>query len=180
MTKTQKLTRTAIMLAILFAVQYFKNISPFISGPIVNIILLISIFYISLPSGIILSFIAPISSYFIANAAAMTAIMSATKFTALPIIILGNLILIFISYVFYKNKKDIFLFIGLILGSLIKWLFMWLSAEYILRPVFSEALIGKTAVFLGKTFGILQFTSAITGSIIFFIIYKLLKNNKNI
>ena len=153
MTNTQKLTRTAIILALLFAVQYFKNISPIISGPIVNIILLISTFYISLTSGILLSIIAPISSYFIANAAAMTAIMSATRFTALPIIIVGNLLFIFISYFFYKNKKDIYLFFGLTLGSLLKWLFMWLSAEYILRPLFSDALTGKTAIFLGKTGG---------------------------
>lgn len=178
MTNTQKLTRTAIMLAILFAVQYFKNISPFISGPVVNFILLISTFYIGLPSGILLSIIAPISSYFIANAAAMTAIMTATKFTALPVIIIGNLIFIFISFIFYKEKKDVLLIIGMALGSVVKWLFMLLSAEYILKPVFSDNLIGKTAVFISKTFGTLQFTAAISGSILFFIIHKILKKLK--
>ncbi len=179
MTKTQKITRTALLIAILFVVQYFKNISSYISGPAINVILLTATFYVGLPSGILLSIIAPISSYFIAGGAAMSVIMTATRFTALPVIIIGNIILIMLSYFIYKNKKRIYLIFGLISGSLAKWLFMWLSADYILKPLFSESF-GEKIVVLGKVFGNLQLYAAIVGSILFFIIHKLIKNDKKL
>ncbi len=177
MTKTQKITRTALIIAILFVIQYFKNISAYISGPIVNVILLTATFYIGLPSGILLSIIAPVSSYFIAGGNAMSVIMTATSFTALPVIIIGNIIFIILSYLIFNNKRLMYLIFGLISGSLAKWLFMWLSADFILKPLFSENFGEKIAV-LGKVFGTLQLYAAAFGSMVFYLIFKLIKNKK--
>ncbi len=173
MTQTQKITRTALLIAILFVIQYFKNISSYISGPVVNLILLTATFYIGLPSGIILSIIAPVSSYFIAGGAAMTFLMTQTKFTALPIIIIGNIIYVVLAVLIYKNKNNIKMIISLITASFAKWLFMFFSADFILKPLFAENLGEKIAI-LGKVFGTLQLYAAIIGSILFYIIYKIL------
>ncbi len=173
MTKTQKITRTALLIAILFVIQYFKNISAYISGPIVNTILLIATFYIGIPSGILLSIIAPVSSYFIAGGAAMTFLMTQTKFTALPIIIIGNIIYVLFSAIIYNQKNNLNLILGLTVSSVLKWLFMFLSADFIIKPLFEENLGEKIAI-LGKIFGTLQLYAAIVGSIIFYLIFKII------
>ncbi len=174
MSKTQKITRTALLIAILFVIQYFKNISAYISGPIINTILLVSTFYIGISSGILLSIIAPISSYFIAGGSAMSFLMVQTNFTALPIIIIGNIIFVILSYLIYNNKNNIKLILGLIVSSISKWLFMMLCAQYILKPLFEDNFGEKIAI-LGKIFGTLQLYAALLGSIIFYIIYKIFK-----
>jgi len=175
MTKTQKITRTAMLIALLFVIQYFKNISAYISGPIVNVILLVATFYIGLPSGIFISIIAPVSSYLIAGGSAMTFLMAQTNFTALPIIILGNIIYVVLSSIIYSNKGNIRLISGLLISSLLKWLFMLLSADYILKPLFEENLGEKIAI-LGKVFGTLQLYAALFGSIVFYIVFIVTAN----
>ena len=174
MTKTQKITRTALLIAMLFVIQYFKNISAYISGPLINTILLVATFYIGIPSGILLSIITPISSYFIAGGSAMTFLMVQTNFAVLPVIIIGNIIIVVLSYIIYNNKNNLKLILGLTISSISKWLFMLLCSEYILKPLFSDSL-GEKIAMLGKIFGTLQLYAGLLGSLIFYLIFKIIK-----
>lgn len=51
--KTRQITVTAIMLAICIASQFFKNLSVYITGPIINAALILTVLYAGLVCGII-------------------------------------------------------------------------------------------------------------------------------
>ena len=51
--KTRQITVTAIMLAICIASQFFKNLSVYITGPIINAALILTVLYAGLACGII-------------------------------------------------------------------------------------------------------------------------------
>lgn len=53
--KTRQITVTAIMLAICIASQFFKNLSVYITGPVINAALILTVLYAGLACGIILS-----------------------------------------------------------------------------------------------------------------------------
>ena len=53
--KTKQITVTAIMLAICLVSQFFKNLSVYITGPIINAALILTVLYAGMACGIILS-----------------------------------------------------------------------------------------------------------------------------
>ena len=55
--KTKQITVTAIMLAICLVSQFFKNLSVYITGPIINAALILTVLYAGMACGIILSII---------------------------------------------------------------------------------------------------------------------------
>ena len=63
--KTKQITVTAIMLAICLVSQFFKNLSVYITGPIINAALILTVLYAGMACGIILSIITPVTSFFI-------------------------------------------------------------------------------------------------------------------
>lgn len=61
--KTRQITVTAILLAICIVSQFFKNVSVYLTGPIINAALILTTVYAGLACGIILSIITPITSF---------------------------------------------------------------------------------------------------------------------
>lgn len=171
MSNTKKITRTAILLALMLVVQCFKNFSPYITGPIVNLILLVALTFVDFKSSIALCILAPVTSYFITQSPVITA----TNFVAFPVIMIGNIFYILCAYVFLREQGDFKLSVGLLLGSLLKWSFMFLSSELLLKPLFNENLTGMLAKKIGVMFGSLQLIAGIIGGILFFLVYKILK-----
>lgn len=169
----KKLTRGALLLAIMLLIQLAKNLSAYISGPVVNTVLITAAICIGLWYGIVLSVIAPITSMLIAPASPMTQMTFATNYANLPIIIIGNIILVLFAYFFCKKGNKAFA-AGLILGSVAKWLFMWGGAELILKPLFAEKL-GKLIAAVSKVFSTLQLYSALAGSVISYFVVSVLK-----
>ena len=72
--KTKQITVTAIMLAICLVSQFFKNLSVYITGPIINAALILTVLYAGMACGIILSIITPVTSFFITGSPVMAAI----------------------------------------------------------------------------------------------------------
>ena len=72
--KTRQITVTAILLAICIVSQFFKNVSVYLTGPIINAALILTTVYAGLACGIILSVITPITSFFITGSPIMAAI----------------------------------------------------------------------------------------------------------
>ena len=71
---TKQLVQTALLLAICIASQYFKNVSVYITGPIVNTTIIIAVLAVGLWSGLLISIIAPITAFFFTGSPIMAAI----------------------------------------------------------------------------------------------------------
>lgn len=177
---TKQITTTALLLAICIISQYFKNLSVYITGPIVNATLILAVLGAGLYSGILLSIIAPITAFFFTGSPIMAAIP-----LMFPAVMLGNLVIV--CFTFYFQKKATFshhLEIGLILGSLVKAIVMGIIIVCILLPVFGTNIashlpkpeaLPKVLATAKITFSITQLTTAILGSILAYIIWQPLK-----
>ena len=71
---TKQLVQTALLLAICIASQYFKNLSVYITGPIVNLTIILAVLSVGLWSGLLLSIIAPVTAFFFTGSPIMAAI----------------------------------------------------------------------------------------------------------
>ncbi|MEG1847218.1 MAG: ECF transporter S component [Lachnospiraceae bacterium] len=183
---TKQLTATALLLAICIGSQYFKNISPYITGPIVNATLILAVLGAGLYSGILLSIIAPITAFFFTGSPIMAAIP-----LMFPVIMLGNLILVFFTY-YYENKCKFKLHLatGLVLGSVVKAVFMGVVVVLIILPLMGSSIaahlpkpemLPKILAAAKITFSVTQLVTALIGSALAYIIWiplqKSLKNN---
>lgn len=130
--QTKQITVTAIMLAICIVSQFFKNLSVYITGPIINAALILTVLYAGTVCGIILSVITPITSFFITGAPIMAVIPA-----MFPCIMIGNILLVVSVGLFHKKfgqKAGLPLSIGI--GAILKAVFMGIVISLI------TALIG--------------------------------------
>ena len=177
---TRQIATTAVLLAICIVSQVFKNLSIFITGPIVNTCIVLAVLMVNLPCGIILSIITPITAYMIAMSPVMMAVPAIIIF-----IMLGNIVL---AVAVEKKKKKSFMGSGnnvfrisnmarAILCSLAKGVFMGATISMWLLPAFipeQSPLRNKLPVFQ-KTFSVFQFLTACIGFVYVFIVYTVLK-----
>lgn len=164
--KTKKIAEAGLLFAIILLMQTIKNISAFISGPVINAVLVIAAIELGIWWGVVFSVITPLTSILIAPMSPTTMITQATYGVNLPVIMIGNII--FVIFAYYGKKKGKKEFIaGLILGAVVKWLFMWGSADLIIKPLFQQNL-GKLVVAVNKVFSTLQLYSGLLGAIIIY------------
>lgn len=170
---TKQITTTAILLAICIASQFFKNLSVYITGPIINACLIIAALSVGLVCGLILAVVTPITSFIITGSPVMAAVP-----LIIPCVILGNAILVFcVSKL--KNKgmsgNKIMLPASMIIGSVIKALFMGITISVLILPnMLPEPLLPKLGV-LKAQFSITQLVTALIGSVLAYIIWIPLK-----
>lgn len=170
------ITTTAILLAICIVSQFFKSLSIFITGPIINACIVLAVFAVNLPCGIVLSIITPVTAYFIAASPLMMAIPG-----IVPLIMLGNIVIAVMSYILLNkdmhetraSEKLVQKFIKGIIASLAKGLVMGLTISLWVIPTFLPAespLRAKMSVFQ-MTFSVFQFITAVIGFVYVFIIW---------
>ncbi len=168
---TKQIVTAGILLGLMVVSQIFKNISVFITGPIVNTILIIATLTLGLWVGIILSIIAPVTAFLITGAPIMKMVP-----LIIPAIMIGNIILCVATYVVYKRFKKnqaLSLPIGMVLGCVLKAAFMggvisncllvYTKAVQNLKP---EALAAAKVTFSGT-----QLITALIGSAIAYVIW---------
>ena len=163
-----------ILLALIIVMQLLKNFIPaLVSGSIINTAMIIATINIGIWWGVGFSVITPVLSILFAWASPMTALTMATYGLNIPIIALGNVIMIvlaWLGYKFYRNEEKIkqlplritIFIVFLALGAVLKWLFMWGSSVWIIEPVFKESLTKQMIVVLNNLFSL---TQLIAGSI---------------
>ncbi len=173
---TKQLAQTGLLLALCIASQFFKNLSVYITGPIVNTIIIIAVLSVGLFSGIIISIIAPITAFLITSSPIIAAIPA-----IMPVIMLGNCILAVFVWLF--NSKIHFklsLPTGMIIGSVIKSIFMAVIIINVLFTMFGGALNDKQLAMGKTTFSTVQLITALIGSVLAYLIWiplkKYLKN----
>ena len=185
---TKQLVQTALLLAICIASQYFKNVSVYITGPIVNTTSIIAVLAVGLWSGLLISIIAPITAFFFTGSPIMAAIP-----LMFPAVMAGNAVLAVCTW-YFQNKLNFKwkLPVGLAVGSVLKAAFMGIVIVLIILPIFGgniashlpkpEAL-PKVLATAKVTFSITQLITSLIGSVLAYLIWiplkKYLKNGEN-
>ncbi|SHI13885.1 Protein of unknown function [Butyrivibrio fibrisolvens DSM 3071] len=169
---TKQIAVTGILLAICIVSQFFKNLSVFITGPIINACLIIAVLTAGLACGIILSIITPITAFIITGSPVMSAVPA-----MIPMVMLGNAILVVFVWLLYKKinnsiNKDIRLCMGMIVGSVVKAAVMGLTISLWLLPTFlPQPMQEKMLPALQAQFSTVQLITALIGSALAFAIW---------
>lgn len=172
---TKQIAISAILLAICIASQFLKSLSVYITGPIVNLCLILTVMMAGLMWGVILAVITPVTAFIIAASPVMNAVPG-----IIPLIMLGNVVIVVMTNFFVKpwvtgersliNVRSV---IGAIGSSAAKGIVMGLTIALWLLPAFiSEAspLRGKLSIFQ-MMFSVTQFLTALIGFVYFFIVW---------
>ena len=167
----KQITTTAILLAICIVSQFFKNLSVYITGPIINACLILAVLSVGMVCAIILAVITPVTAFFISGSPIMAAIPA-----IIPCVMIGNVILVLgVGLIMKKVKGNGGLIAGMAAGSVLKALFMGVFISLILIPnLIPEAMVPKMGVFQ-MTFSLTQLITAVIGSVYAFIIWIPLK-----
>lgn len=168
---TKALAQAAILLAICIISQFFKNLSVYITGPVINACLIICVLTAGLSWAIVLSVITPVTSFIITGSPIMSAIP-----VIIPCVMAGNILLV-VAVALLKDKpnKSIGFWLSMITGSVAKALFMGIVIALIIIPsLLPEAMLPKMSVFQ-TTFSVTQLITAFIGSALAYIIWLPLK-----
>lgn len=168
---TKQITTTAILLAICIASQFLKNLSVYITGPIVNTCLILAVLSAGVACGVILAVITPVTAFLIAGSPIMSAIPA-----IIPCIMLGNIILVLcVGLITKKVRGNAGLICGMAVGAVLKAAFMGIVIALTLIPMFlPEKMMPKMAVFQ-STFSVTQLITAAIGSVYAFVLWIPLK-----
>jgi hypothetical protein len=162
------LTRTGLLLSCLIVVQLLPFPAPlkqFITGPLVNLVLLIAVISTGFLGGIIIAILSPILALVLGTHSALGFLLP-----VVPFIMLGN-----VAYVYFfqllSGKKHIIIsqFIGLIIGSVIKFLILFIAVTFI---------VTKLPPLLKSAMGVVQLYTALGGGILAILIGKILETNQ--
>lgn len=156
---TDFIAKTAMLLAIALVFQIgLRGVGQPLVGPLINFVLIMSVYLVGTLSGLIVGFLTPLIAFF----------LGITPFLPIvPFVIIGNCLYVFF-FKFFKDKfnssKEI---ISIIISSIIKYLFLAISVRYIVVlfvqippkvvaafsiPQLYTALIGGILAFIVKTF----------------------------
>jgi hypothetical protein len=124
--KVKFITTAAVLLAICIISQLFKNLSVFITGPIINACLIIAVLTCGYFWGVVLSVLTPITAFLITGAPVMKAVPA-----LIPLIMAGNVVLVTLVWLFVRKRKAFMnVVLGGVIGSLLKAGFMTLTISY--------------------------------------------------
>jgi len=160
------IAQTAILLALCLVFQLLKSLSMYITGPMVNAILILAALSCGWQSGVIIACLAPLAAWLIGATPVINAMPA-----MLPVIMIGNVLIVMAAWIF-RNKL---LPVGLVIGVLAKGTFLWLTVWYAVIPLFGSGLKEKMLNAAKLTFSFPQFITAAIGSVIAFIVWKTLK-----
>ena len=171
--KTKIICQTALLLALAIVSQFFKNLSVYITGPIINCILIIAVLSCGLISGTILAVVTPITSWIITGSPIMSAL------PIVPFCVMGgNFILVLVVWLFVRNREtNRSLILGMLAGSVIKAVFMAVTIVLLVLQLLgpSSGLPDAALTAAKTTFSVTQLITALIGSAFAFIIWQPLK-----
>jgi hypothetical protein len=167
------ITQTAVMLALLFGAQLVtRAFGQFVTGSIVNMILLICTFLVGTGGGLIVAVISPILAFSVGMGPAFIQIV--------PFIAAGNAILVIFAqfgrkYVAVGGKKEsLIAAVFLAAAGLAKTLFLWIGLVIIVLPMIPGLKEQQVAI-IGAAFTWPQFVTAMIGGALAMLIVPPLK-----
>ena len=171
--KTRQLTLTALLLALCIASQFLKNTSVYLTGPVINCILILAAVFCGLWSAVSLSLITPLTSWLITGSPLMSAIP-----LIVPCVMAGNVI--FAAAMWFCIRKCLCtrsLLLGTLLGAAAKAAFMGGTISLLLLPLLGSAT-GLPAPALAAarvTFSLTQLITALLSGVLAVLIVPTLK-----
>jgi hypothetical protein len=124
---TRYLTRTAILLAIVIAVQFLR-IHQFVTGPLVNAVLLIAASMVGIGSGVLIGLLTPVVAFAVG-------ILPQPLAPAIPGIMAGNAVLVItfglLSRLWRPGKGGSYL--GIAAGAVLKYLILAGVVRFLIR-----------------------------------------------
>lgn len=168
--QVRNLVRSSLFLAIAVVFQMTIKQTPVV-GPVVNAVLILTTYICGIPWGIYVGILTPLLAF-------ATGTLNAALGPFVPFIMAGNAILVFFFGVF-KTKEKYGKYLGLIIGALLKYLFLYLSATNLVS-LFKLGIPQKLVKNLTVVMGIPQFYHALIGGTLAVLIIELLKKRKQI
>lgn len=136
--------------------------SQFITGPIVNAALILSVFLIGVRGGLLIGMLP-------STIALGTGLLPAVLVPMIPFIIISNSILILA--VDYIRKNGLNYWFGILGGSLLKFLFLFVTSGIVVSLLINSAVAPKVVAIMSWP----QLVTAVMGGILAFGILKILK-----
>jgi hypothetical protein len=159
-TKIYWIAKTAMFIALLVALQAVtKPMGQFVTGSVVNLILILSVVIGGIASGACVAVISPVMAAFLGIAG---------RWELVAFIILGNIAIILVWWFFdkLKMKNEIIPYIiALISGAIVKFGVLFLSVNYIAIPLVLKLPADKAGA-ISAQFGIAQLITAAIGGIV--------------
>lgn len=137
-----------------------------ITGPMINAILVIVLFLLGIRSAFLVCLVPSLM-------ALSGGLLPPVLAPVIPFIMIGNIIFILTIDLVYNTFRDNNkgFFVGVLLGAVLKFLFLFLSVNLIEKLLLKKELIIKVAQMMSWT----QLATALTGGMIAFIVLKWLK-----
>lgn len=163
------ITQTAVMLALLIGVQFIsRSFGQFVTGSMVNLILLVAVFVIGIYGGLTIAVLSPILAFLAGIGPAFIQII--------PFIAIGNALFVTIAWLIarktvanFNSKGMITSSAGLIAASVCKFLFLWFGIVKLALPLI-PGIKEKQAAVIGASFSWPQLVTALLGSILALVI----------
>ena len=167
---TKQLVQTALLLALCIVFQTLKALSVYITGSLVNAVLILATLSIGLFGGLMIALASPVVAFLLGATPVMNLIPA-----MIPVVMAGNSIVVLAVY-FLKKKN---LVAGLLTGAVCKAGFLWLAVWFAILPLFSGNIPeAKRAVMVAtvKTqFSLTQLITALIGSLIAWLVWARMK-----
>lgn len=157
---TQYITRTAVLLALALVFQIgFRGAGQYIVGPLVNFVLIMSVYLVGSLAGVIVGCLTPLIAFFLGIT---------PLFPIVPFIMVGNALYVIFFDFFKERIMKGGEYFSLVISSLIKYAFLTLTVRYVVT------LFVDVKPPLVAAFSLPQLYTALIGGIIAIIVSKLL------
>ncbi|MDD4901929.1 MAG: hypothetical protein PHE24_02225 [Patescibacteria group bacterium] len=137
-----------------------------ITGPIINALLILILFIVGIRAAMLMSLIPSVM-------ALAGGLLPAVLAPVVPFIMIGNVIFILSIDYFYRAAKSQFngFWIGVVVGGALKYLFIWFNANLMISLILKKEM----AVAAARMVSWPQFATALAGGAIAWVILKWLK-----
>ncbi len=161
----QSITRFLFLAGIASILPFFIHLQ-WLTGPIVNAILILVLFLVGIRSAMVVALVPSLM-------ALAGGLLPAVLAPAVPFIMIGNAIYILCIDRIYEASKSLNhgYWVGVIIGSGIKFIFLFFSVNLISKLLIKQELAVKVAQMMSWP----QFATAVMGGMIAWIILKWLK-----
>jgi hypothetical protein len=171
------ITQTGMLLAMAVVfnlLTQYASVPVLITGSLVNMVLIVAAVRVNLSSGSTIAVINPV----------VAVVIGKLPLFLYPAVALGNLALVLgfgLIYYYLSKKQDIMTVIGLIIGCALKFGAMVLATHILINWFGSGTPDAKLNKFIETFAGVIQLITALIGSVLAFVMFKLLpkKNNEN-
>lgn len=167
---TKQMALAGLFLALTIVSQFFKNTSVYITGSVVNMFLLLTVFYCGIGNALIISIISPLTAFLITGSPLMAAVP-----LIMPGIMLGNAVYCMVFYMIIrllgekKEGKQIYnmtiRLLGAGFGALFKTAAMTIVIVHFIIPTFGAKLPEKMIAVANVQFSVTQLITALIGGV---------------